>query len=78
MVQFFVKLDGVCRSPFPYVTEGKVYPVHSFDMTYTSDGRPVGRATIIDDQDDEITICIGPDFECHHIHGKWVIVNPED
>ena len=78
MVRFFVKLEGVCRSPFPYVTEGKVYPARSYGMEYTPEGGLTGLANITDDQFDEITIGIGSEFECYHIHGKWVIVNPEE
>ena len=78
MVRFFVKLEGVCRSPSPYVTEGKVYPARPAVMDYTPEGGLVGTAIILDDQDDKITICIGPVYECHHIHGKWVIINPEE
>ena len=78
MAEFFVKLYGVCRSPFPYVTKGKVYPAQPADVDYTPATGLSGLATIIDDQGDEITIAAGPDYECHHIHGKWIIVNPED
>lgn len=79
MVRFFVKLEGQCRvKDFPYVTEGKVYPATPAGMTYTPATGLTGLANIIDDQDDEITIGIGSDFECYHINGRWIIVNPEE
>lgn len=80
MVRFFVKLEGQCRfqNP-PYLTGGKVYPATPAGMTYTPATGLTGLATIIDDQFDEITIGIGPDYyDSHHILGEWIIVNPEE